>query len=88
MLSFIETSKNKCTSVHAIQGETAKVCHLHLAIYNLKHSPHVYFATFDQLILALGLSACKFDHIIFCKNTSTGSVILEIYVDDILITSS
>ena len=69
-------------------GGTDKVCHLRRDIYGLKQSPRAWFAKFSQLVLAFGLTACTMDPTVFRKHTSAGSIILAIYVDDILVTGS
>ena len=64
------------------------VCHLRRAIYGLKQSPRAWFAKFSQLALAFGLTACTMDPTVFRKHTSAGSILLAVYVDDILVIGS
>ena len=74
--------------VHSGGGGTDKVCHLHRAIYGLKQSPRAWFAKVSQLVLAFGITACTMDPTVFRKHTSAGSILLAVYVDDILVTRS
>ncbi|XP_078445042.1 uncharacterized protein LOC144714219 [Wolffia australiana] len=69
-------------------GSASKVCHLQRALYSLKQSPHAWFAKFSKLVLALGLTQCTVDPTVFRRHGSKGTVILAVYVDDILLTGS
>ena len=70
------------------QGEPSLVCLLHCAINGLKQSHRAWCVKFSGLLTAYGLNPCKFDLTVRCKTTSIGYVVLAIYVDDILLTSS
>ena len=70
-----------CGSWGDCQGMPPSWCNL-----GLKQSPHTWFAKFSWPILNQRLTASEMDPTVFCKNTSDGSVILVMYVDDILLT--
>ena len=67
--------------------EIRKVCHLRKSLYGLKQSPCAWFGKFSQAIEKFSLQKSKSDHSVFCRNSSS-SIILLVYVDDIVITGS
>jgi len=69
------------------QGENI-VCRLRKPIYGLKQSPRVWFKKFSIVISGIGFAHCHSDHSLFVRRTKSGSVILAVYVDDILLTGS
>ena len=71
---------------YVAQGETSQVCLLRRAICGLKQSPHAWFVKFSGLLTTYGFNLCKSELTIMRKTTSTGYVVLKIYVDDILLT--
>ena len=70
------------------QGETSQVCLLCRAIYELKQCPHAWFVKLSGLLMPHGFNPCKSDPTVMRKTTFVGYVVLEIYVDNILLTSS
>ena len=70
---------------YVAQGETSQVCLLHRAIYGLKQSPRAWFVKFSDLLTAYGFNPGNSEPIVIRKTTSTGYVVLAIYVDDILL---
>ena len=72
---------------YVAQGET-QVCKLKNAIYGLKQSLCAWFTKFSKVIGHVGLRMCNADHSVFVRQTSKGCVILNVYVDDILLTES
>ena len=79
---YIEQSPGYVT-----QGENT-VCKLRKAIYGLKQSSRAWFEKFSVLISCIGFAHCHSDHSVFVRHTKSGSVILAVYVDDILLTRS
>ncbi|XP_078447656.1 uncharacterized protein LOC144716399 [Wolffia australiana] len=73
---------------YSTPSSTGRVCHLQCALYGLKQSPRAWFAKFSKLVLALGLTPCTVDPKVFRRHGPTGTVILAVYVDDILLTGS
>ncbi|RZC29570.1 putative LRR receptor-like serine/threonine-protein kinase isoform B [Glycine soja] len=47
-----------------------------------------WFGRFSGVVLAFGLKLSQSDHTVFYKNTNLGSILLVVYVDDIVITRS
>ena len=70
------------------QGEIGKVCRIRKLLYGLKQSPHAWFGKFGQAVEKFGLQKSKYDHFVFYRNSSSGIILLVVYVDDIVITGS
>ena len=69
-------------------GEIGKVCRLRKSLYGLKQSPHAWFGKFSQAVEKFCLQKSKSDHSVFYRNSSSGIILLVVYVDDIVITGS
>jgi len=65
-----------------------KVCRLKKAIYGLKQSTRAWFEKFSITISGIGFHRCHSDHFVFVQHTKSGTIVLAVYVDDILLTSS
>ena len=72
---------------YVAQGENT-VCKLKKAIYGLKQSPRAWFEKFSTAISGVGFKRCQSDHSVFIRRTTSGLVVLAVYVDDILLTES
>ena len=70
------------------QGEIGKVCRLRKSLHGLKQSPRAWFGKFSQAVEKFGLQKSKSDHFVFYRNSSSGIILLLVYVDDIVITES
>ena len=70
------------------KGKIEKVCCIRKSLYGLKQSPRAWFGKFSQVIEEFGMLKSKYDHSIFYKNSSSGIILLVVYVDDIVITGS
>ena len=66
--------------------ESNKVCHLRRALYGLKQAPRVWFAKFSSTISRLGYMASHYDSTLFLRRTDKGTILLLLYVDDMIIT--
>ncbi|KAA3465059.1 Retrovirus-related Pol polyprotein from transposon TNT 1-94 [Gossypium australe] len=65
------------------------VCKLNKALYGLRQAPRAWFHTLKQyLITRLNFNASKADPSLFIRTSSENVVLLMVYVDDIVITSS
>jgi len=71
-----------------IRGEFGKVCLLRKSLYSLKQSPRSWFGRISDVVLAFGLKRSQSDHTVFYKNTNLGSILLVVYVDDIVLAGS
>ena len=66
--------------------DSNKVCHLRRALYGLKQAPRAWFAKFSSTIFRLGYTANPYDSALFLHRTDTGTILLLLYVDDMIIT--
>ena len=66
--------------------ESNKVCHLQRALYGLKQAPQVWFDKFNSTISRLGYMASHYDSILFLFHTDKGTILLLLYMDDMIIT--
>jgi hypothetical protein len=64
------------------------VCKLHKAIYGLKQDPLAWFAHLSARLLELKFHSSKSDSSLFIYRSSSVTIFVLIYVDDIIITSS
>ena len=68
--------------------QIGKVCRLRKSLYGLKQSPRVWFGKFNQAVEEFGMRKSKSDHPIFYRTSSSGIILLVVYVDDIIIIGS
>ena len=64
------------------------MCLFTKAIYGLKQSPRTWLEKFNNIVTASGFQRCVVDHSVLYRRTSSGCVILVVYVDDILLIGS
>ena len=72
---------------YVTQGENI-ACRLRMAIYRLRQSPRAWFEKFRLVISIIDFARCHSDHSVFIRRTRSGSVILAVYADDILLIRS
>ncbi|KAJ9550673.1 hypothetical protein OSB04_014718 [Centaurea solstitialis] len=65
---------------------TGHVCRLRKALYGLKQAPRAWFEKFSKTVLSLGFSASNYDSGLFTRTSDSGSILLLLYVDDMIIT--
>ena len=68
--------------------ESNKVCHLRRALYGFKQAPRAWFAKFSSTISRLGYMANHYDSALFLHRTDKGTILLLLYVDDMIITGN
>ena len=66
--------------------ESNKVCHLRPPLYGLKQAPRAWFAKFSSTISRLGYMTSHYDSALFLHHTDKGTILLLLYVDDMIIT--
>ena len=66
--------------------ESNKVCHLWRTLYGLKQAPRAWFAKFSSTISRLGYMASHYDSALFLRRTDKGTILLLLYMDDMIIT--
>ena len=62
-----------------------KVCRLRHALYGLKQAPRAWFAKFSSTISCLDYIASHNDSALFLRRTDKGTILLLLYVDDMII---
>ena len=65
--------------------ESNKVCHLRRALYGHKQAPRAWFAKFSFTIFCLGYTVSSYDSALFLRRTDKGTILLLLYVDDMII---
>ena len=63
-----------------------KVCHLRRVLYGLKQAPRVWFVKFSSTIFRLDYIASLYDSVLFLHRTDKGTILLLLYVDNMIIT--
>ena len=66
--------------------ESNKVCHIRRSLYGLKQAPRAWFAKFSPAISLLDYIASHYDSALFLRRTDKGTILLLLYVDDMIIT--
>ena len=66
--------------------ESNKVCYLRHAFYGLKQVLRAWFAKFSSTIFRLGYTAGLYDSALFLCRTDKGTILLLLYMDDMIIT--
>ena len=61
---------------------------LQKSLYGLKYAPRVWFDKLHQALIHLGFTSAKSDQSLFLKSTKAHTILVLVYVDDILITGS
>ncbi|KAI3718647.1 hypothetical protein L6452_19526 [Arctium lappa] len=64
------------------------VCRLRKALYGLKQAPRAWFEKFSSTATSLGFSPSNYDSGLFTRTTEAGTILLLLYVDDMIITDS
>ena len=65
--------------------DSNKVCRLRRALYGLKQAPRAWFAKFSSTIFRLDYTASPYDSALFLRRTDKGTILLLLYVDDMII---
>lgn len=69
-----------------VPHKSGEVCKLRKALYGLKQAPRAWFDKFSTTITSLGFQSSPYDSALFVRNSSTGRILLLLYVDDMIIT--
>nr|KYP50032.1 Retrovirus-related Pol polyprotein from transposon TNT 1-94 [Cajanus cajan] len=64
------------------------VCKLHKSLYGLKQAPRAWFDKLTSVLLKLGFNKSKCDPSLFIFSTSTVTIFMLVYVDDIILTGN
>uniref|UniRef100_A0A2N9IGB9 Reverse transcriptase Ty1/copia-type domain-containing protein n=1 Tax=Fagus sylvatica TaxID=28930 RepID=A0A2N9IGB9_FAGSY len=71
-----------------VLGKEKKVCRLIKSLYGLKQAPKQWHEKFDNAMMSNGFRINESDKCVYVKNTTSGYVIVCLYVDDMLIMGS
>jgi len=72
-----------------IAGKQNLVYKLHKALYGLKQAPNVWNKKIDQVLIQIGFKKCLVEFGVYVQKLSDeGTIIICLYVDDLLITCS
>ena len=66
--------------------DSNKVCHFRRVLYGLKQAPRAWFAKFSFTISRLSHMASHYDSTLFLHRTNKSTILLLLYVDDMIIT--
>jgi hypothetical protein len=64
------------------------VFRLKMSLYGLKQSPRASYAKIDNFFLRLGFKQRESDHILYVLHSNGDTLIVVVYVDDLLITGN
>eukprot|EP00253_Pinus_taeda_P012002 PITA_12002 len=71
-----------------IQTDSSLVCRLKKSLYGLKQAPQAWYAKMDSFLLEFGFSSYHSDNIVYTTKVGKSLIILVLYVDDLILTSS
>ncbi|KAM1308167.1 hypothetical protein ACFX2H_010323 [Malus domestica] len=71
---------------HPQSNEPNVVCKLHKAIYGLKQSPRAWYAKLSSVLISVGFKSSNADSSLFIRTRAVGTLVVLIYVDDLIIT--
>uniref|UniRef100_A0A7N2LS35 Integrase catalytic domain-containing protein n=1 Tax=Quercus lobata TaxID=97700 RepID=A0A7N2LS35_QUELO len=87
--AFLNRDLSEEVSMQHLPGlsvDSNKVCYLRSALYGLKQAPWAWFAKFSSTISRLGYMASQYDSALFLRRTDKDTILLLLYVDDMIIT--
>lgn len=70
------------------KGSEHKVYKLLKALYGLRQAPRAWYSRLNQCLLQFGFVKCPFEHAVYTKKEGEHSLIVGVYVDDLLVTGS
>lgn len=70
----------------SVSHKHGEVCKLKKVLFGLKHAHQAWFEKFSTVITTLGFSSNNHDLALFINCTTTGRILLSLYVDDMIIT--
>ncbi|GJW78600.1 ribonuclease H-like domain, reverse transcriptase, RNA-dependent DNA polymerase [Tanacetum coccineum] len=70
------------------QGKSGKVYKLTKALYGLRQAPRAWNMKLDQTLKSLGFKKCNLEQAVYTKKSKTSTLIVGVYVDDLIITGT
>jgi hypothetical protein len=62
------------------------VCQLKKSLYGLKQAPKAWYEKIDKFFLNFGFKCCESNHSIYVLHVNDDTLIVALYVDDLVIT--
>lgn len=69
-------------------GQEGKVYRLFKALYGLRQAPRAWYTKLNKCLLKLGFVKCPLEHDVYTKREGDESLIIGVYVDDLIITGT
>jgi hypothetical protein len=88
--AFLNGDLTKEVYIHPSPGyhhPAHKVCRLRQALYGLKPAPRAWFAKFNYVVAQQSFISSSYDSVLFLRTTDTSTILILLYVDDMIITS-
>lgn len=73
---------------YAIKGKEQYVLKLSKALYGLRQAPRAWNIRLDRSLKKLGFTKCASEQAVHKRGVGKDSIILGVYVDDLLVTRS
>ncbi|GJZ29117.1 zinc finger, CCHC-type containing protein [Tanacetum coccineum] len=70
------------------QGKSGKIYKLTKALYGLRQAPRAWNMKLDQTLKSLGFKKCNLEQAVYTKKSKTSTLIVGVYVDDLIITGT
>ncbi|GJU17373.1 zinc finger, CCHC-type containing protein [Tanacetum coccineum] len=70
------------------QGNSVKVYKLTKALYGLRQAPRAWNMKLDQTLKSLDFKKCNLEQAVYTKRSKTSTLIVGVYVDDLIITGT
>ncbi|KAL8106163.1 hypothetical protein AgCh_029826 [Apium graveolens] len=70
------------------EGEEHLVYRLLKALYGLRQAPRAWYSKSNRCLEELGFSKCPYEHAVYTKKFGGETLIIAVYVDDLLITGT
>lgn len=70
------------------EGQMHKVYRLLKALYGLRQAPRAWYARLKGFLEMLGFTKCPYEHAVYVKREGSESLIVGVYVDDLLVTGT
>ena len=68
------------------KGQEHKVYRLLKAFYGLRQAPRAWYSHLNKCLLKLGFVKCTYEHAVYTRKHNTESLVVGVYVDDLIIT--
>ncbi|KAL8116648.1 hypothetical protein AgCh_022990 [Apium graveolens] len=70
------------------EGQEHMVYQLYKALYGLRQAPRAWYAKLSRCLEEMGLTRCPYEHAVYTKKEGNKSLIVAVYIDDLLITNT